>query len=37
METELKMTKLAASTLEAGLHGEKPANLIDEKVWNKPE
>lgn len=32
-ETELKMSELAAANLEAGLLGEKPPNLIDNKVW----
>lgn len=31
-ETELKMSSLAATNLEAGLRGEKPPNLIDETV-----
>lgn len=34
-ETELAMSELAATNLEAGLRGEKPPNLIDDKVWNK--
>ncbi|GAA0590572.1 D-glycerate dehydrogenase [Virgibacillus siamensis] len=33
VETELKMSELAADNLEAGLNGEKPANLVDESVW----
>lgn len=35
VETELKMSELAATNLEAGLRGEKPPNLIDEAMWNK--
>lgn len=34
-ETELKMSELAASNLEAGLNGSKPPNLIDSTVWKK--
>ncbi|WP_174614367.1 2-hydroxyacid dehydrogenase [Virgibacillus ihumii] len=33
VETELKMSELAADNLEAGLSGKKPANLVDERVW----
>lgn len=33
-ETELKMSELAATNLEAGLNGEKPTNLIDESTWD---
>ncbi len=32
-ETELKMAELAAENLKAGLHGERPANLINHEVW----
>lgn len=32
-ETELKMSELAATNLEKGLHGEKPPNLINPDVW----
>ncbi|WP_077328265.1 2-hydroxyacid dehydrogenase [Virgibacillus siamensis] len=34
VETELKMSELAADNLEAGLNGEKPPNLIDASVWD---
>ncbi len=32
-ETELKMSKLAATNLEAGLNGEIPPNLINRELW----
>ncbi|MFD1362091.1 2-hydroxyacid dehydrogenase [Lentibacillus salinarum] len=32
-ETELKMSELAAENLEAGLSGEKPANLVNPEAW----
>ncbi|MGP4105780.1 2-hydroxyacid dehydrogenase [Virgibacillus sp. L01] len=34
-ETELRMSEVAASNLEAGLKGEKPPNLIDASVWKE--
>ncbi|MFC4557682.1 2-hydroxyacid dehydrogenase [Virgibacillus kekensis] len=34
-ETELKMSELAATNLEAGLSGKKPPNLINPAVWEK--
>lgn len=32
-ETELKMSQLAATNLEAGLNGDKPPNLINSILW----
>ncbi|MFB4168500.1 2-hydroxyacid dehydrogenase [Virgibacillus sp. JSM 102003] len=34
-ETELRMSEVAASNLEAGLKGEKPPNLINTSVWKE--
>ncbi len=34
-ETELRMSEVAASNLEAGLKGERPPNLIDASIWKE--